>query len=193
MPSSYSAGFQVLQQTAELVNDRAFDLARRQAPYGARISVALQHVGRDVIAVEPPLATRVRRRHGRAGRPEDQTFQQRRILRPRPHGAFARALADNLVHAVPQRPLDDRCVFAGIRDPLMDSLAEVEQIAPHGLERGRGRGFQRPHAGEYRVRSLCVPHRVLGRAHDRVDRARSRANFLRGREIKEWTYVRAAG
>ncbi len=44
------------------------------------------------------------------------------------HGAFARAVANDVVHPVPQRPLDDRRVFAGIGDPLVDGFAEINAV-----------------------------------------------------------------
>ena len=64
------------QQTAQLIDDRGFDLARRHALDGTGCGVALQHVGRNIVAVELALATRVSGRHRRSGWPEDQALEQ---------------------------------------------------------------------------------------------------------------------
>ena len=70
------------EDAAQLVDDRRLDLRRRHPPDRAGIRPALQHVLADVVAVEPVALAGVRRRHRRAGRPEDQPLQQRRRLRP---------------------------------------------------------------------------------------------------------------
>ena len=83
------------------------------------VAPLLQHGLADVVAVEPAALAGVGRRHGAAGRAEDQPLQQGRRRGPRVGGALARALLQNGVHLVPQRPRDDRLVLAqGYAVPL---------------------------------------------------------------------------
>ena len=98
----------------------------RRTVHGRR--VVLQQVGRDVVAIEPPALARVGRRHGAAGRAEDQTLQQGRRLRAGAGGASPRALAQDGVDLVPERLADDRLVLARIGRALVDRLADVHPV-----------------------------------------------------------------
>src|SRR5581483_10320604 len=78
------------KQCAKLVDDRVFDLGSWHAANGTGCAVAFQRIGRDVIAIELSVATRVRRSHGDTVRPENQSLEQSRRLRSGTHTTRAR-------------------------------------------------------------------------------------------------------
>src|SRR3954468_13718731 len=51
------------KQTAELVDDRIFDLRRGHAPHRKFFGITFQNISRDVIAIELAALARVSRRH----------------------------------------------------------------------------------------------------------------------------------
>ena len=111
------------------------DLRRRHPPDRAGLRPALQHVLADVVAVEPVALAGVRRRHRRAGRPEDQPLQQRRRLRPGARGAGAGVLGEDRVHLVPEILADDRRVLARVRRALVHRQPEVGPVVQQVVER----------------------------------------------------------
>ena len=100
-------------------------------PTGQASRPALQHVLADVVAVEPVALAGVRRRHRRAGRPEDQPLQQRRRLRPGARRPGAGVLGEDRVHLVPEVLVDDRRVLARVGGALVDREPEVGPVAEH--------------------------------------------------------------
>ena len=117
-----------------MVDHRRLDLRRRHPPDRARIRPALQHVLADIVAVEPVALPGVRRRHGGAGRPEDQPPQERRRLRPGARRSGADVLREDRVHLVPQVLRDDRLVLARMRGALVHRHAEVGPVVQQFVE-----------------------------------------------------------
>ena len=111
-----------------LLDHGAFDLGSRHAPHRAGVGVTLEHVRGDVIAVELAALPRVRGRHRPAGRPENQSLQQGRRLRPRSRGALPRAVGQDAVDLVPQRLTDDRFMLARIDRALVHGLSDVGAV-----------------------------------------------------------------
>ena len=69
------------KQAAELIDHRGLDLGGRQASDRASTPALLQDRLADIVAVELAALSGVGRRHGAAGRSEDQPLEQRRRLR----------------------------------------------------------------------------------------------------------------
>src|SRR5260370_956823 len=107
---------------------RTFHLGGRHPPDRTGRSVMLQHVGRDVVPVEPPALAGVGWRHSAAGRAEDQSLQQRLGLRTGAGSTLPRALAQNAVDLVPQGLADDRLMLARIGRALVDRLTNVSAV-----------------------------------------------------------------
>ena len=117
------------EHAAQLLDDHRLDLGRRHPADRAGVAPVLQHVLADVVAVEPVALAGVRRRHRRAGRPEDQPLQQRRRLRPGARRPGAAVLGEDRVHLVPEVLGDDRRVLARIGGALVDREPEVGAVA----------------------------------------------------------------
>ena len=98
----------------------------------------------DVVAVQPAVLARVRRRHRVAAGREDQAPQQRRRLRARAVGASDRVLGEDGVDLVPGRSIDDRLVLAGIGRALVHRLAEVDAVVEDLVDRALVDRLARP-------------------------------------------------
>ena len=100
----------------------------------ASLGITLEHVGRDVVAVELAALARVRRRHRTAGRAEDQALEQGRRLRPSMRGPLSRALAEDRMHPIPEGAIDDGLVLARIGGALVHGLTYVDSVVQQLVE-----------------------------------------------------------
>ena len=70
----------------------------------------------------------MRRRHRPAGRAEDQALEQGRRLGPSAGSALSRALAQNGLHPIPERAIDNGLMLARIGRALVHRLADVDPV-----------------------------------------------------------------
>src|SRR6187401_1222695 len=110
---------------------RSLDLAGCNTPDGTFGSRLLQDADRDVVAIELAPASRMGGRHGGTVGREQEPLEQRRGLGSGPHRPLAGALGQDGMDPVPELPVDDRLMLAGIRFPLVDGFTDVDAVTDY--------------------------------------------------------------
>ena len=128
----------------------------------ARPRPALQHRLADIVPIESVPAPRVRRCHGAAGRPKQQSLQQRRCRRPRAPRLDPGTFTQDRVHPVPEHAVNNRRMFTGIRGAPVDGLADIHPVVQQLVEKALVDQFAPTRRHPFRDQA---PHQRRRRAH----------------------------
>src|SRR5262245_37294805 len=108
-------------ERTHLINHRHLEFSGRDSPDGAGLWPPFDHLGGNVIAIQPFTASGVGRREGKPVRPEQQSLEQSwRVLPASVGRAFAWALLQDRVDPFPQFTGNDRLMLTRIAHSFVD-------------------------------------------------------------------------
>src|SRR5215467_2392650 len=89
----------------------------------------------DIVPISPPFFGRMGRRHAIAVAVKEHAGEQARLASACTGVALGGVGGEPRLDRIPQRLIDDRCVFAGMGLSLVDDLTAIEAVLQHQVER----------------------------------------------------------